>query len=464
MVTLLVRRVVPLAAVALVLASIVRIQHVPAAVADTWFHLRFGEEFLSGTWSLRHPGHLGTHDSADWVPTQWLPQVAMAWLDDHVGIGGVVFAGGFVQLLITVLVYVSCRRAGAPLPAAMATAVAMMAASPGLSARPQLLSYLLVVAVAYAWLATARDGRPRWWVVALAWAWPMLHGMWPIGISISVVGVLGIALQGEVRGRPLLRLAAIPVLSVVVAVLNPLGPAVLRSLFDVGSRASYFSEWGPADFTEPAAALLAVMIALVLLSGLRSAPVPWVHVLLALLALAWALYSVRTTPVAALILAPLLAAAIQRVVPDGGPLSRPELAALLVILVVATTALAVVSARRASEDVVGDWVDSRLDALPAGATVLNDWPSGAYLLDRHPDLHLVMHGYGDVFTDAELERNADLVRLAPGWDDLVADLAPDAALLDPDSSLGYAVEHQLGWTRVEGDDDLVLLVPVPPQP
>ena len=72
-----------------------------------------------------------------------------------------------------------------------------------------------------------------------------------------------------------------------------------------------------------------------------------------------------------------------------------------------------------------------------------------------------MHGYGDVFTDAELERNADLVRLAPGWDDLVADLAPDAALLDPDSSLGYAVEHQLGWTRVEGDHDYVLLTPPP---
>src|SRR5690606_37331384 len=98
----------------------------------------------------------------------------------------------------------------------------------------------------------------------------------------------------------------------------------------------------------------------------------------------------------------------------------------------------------------------------AGTKVLNDWPSGSYVLASHPDLQLVMHGYGDVFTDAELARNAELVRTEPGWDDVVAGLDADVALLDPDTSLGYAVEHQLGWTRIEGDDDFVLLQP--PQP
>ena len=459
MVTFVVRRVVPLAALALVLGSIVRIQHVPVAVSDTWFHLRFGRELLSGAWSLRDPGHLGVYDSADWVPTQWLPQVGMAWLDDRLGIGGVVFAGGVLQLFLVVLLYLVSRRVASPLPAAMATAVATMAASPGLSARPQLFSYLLVVVTTYAWLETARDGRPRWWVVAVAWAWPMLHGMWPIGISISAVAVVGIALQREVRGRALLRLVAIPLLSALVTVASPLGPAVVRSVLAVGSRASYFAEWGPADFTEPAAALLAVIVALVLMSGLRSAPVHWAHVLLTLLALAWALYSVRTTPVAALMLAPLLAAAVQRVVPEGGTMSRPELAALLVLLLVATTALAVVTARRASEEVVPAWVDARLDALPARARLLNDWPTGAYLLAAHPDLDLVMHGYGDVFTPAELERNADVARLEPGWDEHVSELGVDAALLDPGAELGYAVEHVLGWARLEGDDDFVLLTP-----
>jgi hypothetical protein len=290
----------------------------------------------------------------------------------------------------------------------------------------------------------------------------MLHGMWPVGISVSLAGAVGMALQHGGGSRAALRWAVIPSASLVVTLLSPLGSSVVRGLFEVGSRSSYFAEWGPTDFTQPAAAVIAIVVAVVVLAGLRSGPMPWVHVLLVLLGLAWALYSVRTTPVAAFILGPLLAAAIQRVVPEGEPVSRPELASVVAMLLVACAALVPVAANRASDEVVAGWIDQRLDALPPGTRVLNDWPTGSYLLARHPDLQLVMHGYGDVFTDDELERNADLVRTQPGWDRLVEDLDADVALLDPDTSLGYAVEHLLAWTRVQGDDDLVLLEP--PQP
>ncbi len=458
MISLVVRRIVPLAALGVILAGMIRSQGVPGPTSDTWFHLRFGEEFLT-TWSLRDPGHLGAYDSAQWVPTQWLPQMGMAWVDDRVGIGGVVFVTGVLLMLLAVSVYLSCRQLASPLPAAIACVVAMAAASPGLSGRPQLFSYLLVVATTSAWLATARDGRPRYWVIGLAWLWPMLHGMWPVGISISLVAVVGLALQARGLPRSVLRCAAVPVLSLAVAVLNPLGISVVRGLLDVGSRSQYFAEWGATDFTKPAAFVLAALIAIVVLAGLRSDPLPWVHVMLGLLGLAWALYSLRTTPVAALILAPLLASAVQRIVPEVGPPSRSELVSVTGMFLVGCLALSFVAVQRASDEVVAGWVERRLDDLPPGTLVLNDWPVGAYLLYRHPDLELVMHGYGDVFTDAELARNVDLIRLNPGWDEELAALDADVAILDPDTSLGYAVEHVLGWTRVEGDDDLVMLAP-----
>ena len=66
------------------LAFIVRGQFMPHVRNDTWFHLRFGREFLEG-WSLRNPGHLGVFDTADWIPTQWLSQMGMAWLEYHGG-------------------------------------------------------------------------------------------------------------------------------------------------------------------------------------------------------------------------------------------------------------------------------------------------------------------------------------------------------------------------------------------
>jgi hypothetical protein len=457
-ITTLVRRALPLVGLGVLLGLIVQTQHAPQASADAWFHLRFGHEFLTN-WTVRDPGHLGMYDTAEWLPTQWLPQMGMAWTQEQFGIAGLVWITGVLVMLLAVTIFVSCRGHAAQLPAATATGLALMAASPGLSARPQLLSYLFVTLTAAAWFATARDGRPRYWTIGLAWAWPMLHGMWPIGISISVVALAGIALQRDQSRRTMTRLAAIPVLSCLVTLLNPLGPSVVLSLFDVGGRSEYFAEWGPTDFTAPAAAVLAIMFAIVFVAGMRSPSIPWIHALLSLLALAWALYSMRTTPVAALILAPVLAAQLQTLVPDGQRISAREGVSLAVMFAASCLVLVAVASHRASEQVVPAWVDQRLDALPDNTRVLNDWGTGSYMLFRHPQLDLVMHGYGDVFTDEELARNAALSRLEPGWDERVADLDVTVALVDPDSPLGYALESQSGWQRVEGDEHFALLTP-----
>ncbi len=52
--------------------------------------------------------------------------------------------------------------------------------------------------------------------------------------------------------------------------------------------------------------------------------------------------------------------------------------------------------------------------MPPGTKVLNDWALGGYLMWRYPQLDLVMHGYGDTFTTAELTRNNDLLLTAAG--------------------------------------------------
>ena len=69
MITTLVRRVLPIAVIAVLLGALVRAQARPPLAADGYFHLRMGHELLGG-WSIRNPGHLGPFDTADWVPTQ----------------------------------------------------------------------------------------------------------------------------------------------------------------------------------------------------------------------------------------------------------------------------------------------------------------------------------------------------------------------------------------------------------
>lgn len=458
MITTLVRRVVPLMGLAACLVLLVRFQHVPPIGSDAWLHLRLGEEFRDG-WALSNPGHLGVFDSATWYPTQWASQIGMSWMDSRFGIGGVVWLAGTLILLLPVVIYLSCRRHAAPLPAALATFVAVAAAAPGLSARPQVISYLFVALVTAAWLETARDGRPRWWIVALTWVWVPLHGMWVVGISISVAAVIGIALARTCERRQLLRLAAIPLLSAAVSLATPLGLDVVRSVTGVGARNDVLTEWGPPDFTSTSTLFLVLMIAIVLLVSLRGGPLDWPIVALLGLSMAWGLYSVRTTVVAGVMLAPLVAMALQRLVPADSRARGREVATVAAMTVLASVGLAIVSAQRADEPVVAGWVDERLDSMPPGTRVLNDWELGHYAMSRHPQVQLVMHGYVDMFTTAELERNIAIATLEAKWDTEVTDLDVDYGFVDPDSRLGYALVNQLGWTTIEGDDDYVLLEP-----
>ena len=117
MITFVVRRVVPLCALALTLWFCIERQRLQVPEADGWFHLRIGDEFLSD-WSIADPGHLGVYDTAEWVPTQWASQMAMASARNLGGLDAVVWMVGVIQLVLIVVIYLGCRTTTAPLPAA----------------------------------------------------------------------------------------------------------------------------------------------------------------------------------------------------------------------------------------------------------------------------------------------------------------------------------------------------------
>lgn len=458
MLTVLVRRVLPMIGLLVILASLVRGQRPPVPEGDTYFHLRMGDEFLGG-WSITRPGHLSPFDSADWIATQWLSQLAMSWMSDAAGLAGVLWAAGVLMIVLVLAVYCSCRVWAAPLPAALVTGMVYVAAAPGLSARPQLISYLMVMVVTAAWLATGRDGRPRYWLVPLSWLWVPLHGMWIIGIIIGFAAVLGLALERRFGTKELVRLASIPILSGLVVLLTPVGTDAYRSLLVVGTRATYFAEWASPDLLTISGVTMLTMIALVVLVGLRRDPLAWHLICLVAVAAAWGLYSERTVPVAALMIAPLTARAVQSFLPPTITMRPFELATIGALAIVSISALGVVLAERADDAVVPPWLDARLEAMPGETRILNDWDSGAYFLWRHPEKYFVMHGYGDVFTDAEIVRNADIMRLQPEWDQEIRRLRVDVAVLPRETPLEYSLSQVLCWRTLEGDEEFVLMVP-----
>ncbi|WP_210438159.1 hypothetical protein [Nocardioides xinjiangensis] len=458
MITIVIRRVVPLIGLGVLMLGFGWQQRLPPAESDLWFHLRLGQEFLDG-WSVQHPGHLGQLDSAEWTPTQWLTQLVMAWGMDRGGPIGVVWATSVVLVVLIVCTYVTCRGVAAPLPATLAVTVGIVAASPGLSPRPQMLSYVFIMATLAAWLGSARDGRPRYWLLAVAWVWPMCHGLWPVGLSIAVAVLTALALQRRFPAKTLMPLGLVAIGSFAVSALTPTGVDAYRSLFVVGTRTEYFAEWGAPDFTSLPGAVLGLMFVVVVAAGFRQQPVPWVEVAIVLLALIWSLYSLRTTVVGSLLLTPALASTIGRLAPSTGPVQRPESLALFVMGLASAVVLAVHLHVHPAGPVVPRWVDARLDAMPPASRVLNDWNTGSYFVFRHPDLAWAMHGYGDVFTDAEIKRNSDLEQLNAGWETELRKLDVDIALLDPKSPLGYTLAHVQGWDVLQSDHRFALMVP-----
>ena len=42
-----------------------------------------------------------------------------------------------------------------------------------------------------------------WWAVPLMWVWAMCHGMWPLGVIIGAVAVVGLLVDGRsAAGEP----------------------------------------------------------------------------------------------------------------------------------------------------------------------------------------------------------------------------------------------------------------------
>lgn len=417
---------------------------------DTYFHLRLGEEFLDG-WEARSPESVTRYATAEWTPTQWLGQVAMAAAERAGGLTAVAFVAALAAIALMLCFYLAARRHASVPVAAILLPVALIGTVSATSARPQILSLMAITLITSAWLATARTGRTPWWIVPLTWLWAMTHGMWISGVLISAVACAGLFLDRPRDLRSAGRHLAVPVLSFVAALATPLGPDVVSALARVGGITSYFQEWSSPALLSPGSLAGALLLTVVVVVAVRASwKLDWTTVLLTLLAAAWLFYTVRTVAVATAMLVPLAAAALSHG-RTRQPWSRAERwcvpgAVALAIALASITVTAQPSFDRHRDSAA----HSSIAQLPPGAGVLNEWGEGGYDMWRHHALAFVQHGYGDMFTEPELRRNVTLFSLDPGWYAEVEGTGVTDALLYVDSRLTAALEEK-GWVVVAVD-------------
>lgn len=449
-------RAIPSLVLAGTIAALVRASALPLNNTDTYFHLRYGHEFLNG-WSLRDPGSVSTFATAHWVPTQWLPEMAMAKVEDWFGLAGVAWLSGLQILALVVTLYLVSRRWGSRLLVSVLVMAATSASYLSMSMRPQVLSYLLVVISLGAWLRTRDDGRLRWWLIPLTWLWAMVHGMWPIGIGLGCLTLVGLALDHALPRRDLVRGTAIPLLSAVAAACTPVGPELYAQLVRVQDRAHFFSEWGRPDPVSFSWIVLAMVLVVAVVSLVRVRPVRWLDVLLVAVCVLCSLWSWRTVPVAAVMAVPVVAILSGRRQRSRVPLERLERMLVLGSAALALVLLAIwVPFTSRAPLAEPDWLDPSMRSLPAGTKVVDAWDLGGYLMWRYPQLDPLMHGYGDSFTVAELQRNLDIQEVSPGWEAELRRTGCTVAVVRPTSQLAPAL-LRAHWTVVHRSPHLLEL-------
>ncbi|WP_182380374.1 hypothetical protein [Nocardioides sp. WS12] len=449
----------PLAGV-LVAAVLATLASRPFRAFDTYFHLRFGDEFRNG-WSLAHPGQVSTASTNDWAPTQWLPQIGMSWLADVFGDPGLVVLFAALVSGFTAAVYLLVRRHAKPGTAVTLTAVVLLGCLPSLSLRPQVLSYVFLVAVLASWDLARRTGRLPWWLVPLAWLWAASHGMWILGVGASAVLAVAVCLERRSTRPEVLRLVAIPAGMLLAACVTPVGPRLVSAILLVNARGDHFVEWRAPELVTLAAAPVTVLLALSVLLLVRRDGVRPYDIALLGLGCVFAIYSNRTLPLALVVLALVVARELTALRQERGtradtrPAGRRELAVVAALAVGVVVLAPALPLRDVPADEVRPFA-GLLDDLPDETVVLTDRTIGAVLLWTDPGLDIPMHGYGDVYTDAELNAYDDLFLLEPGWEDTLGDLDTHVALLPDDIPLAAALEER-GWSAVKKTNDLVYL-------
>lgn len=441
----------------------------PFAEPDFWWHLRVGEHILD-TGQIHGRDPWARFADRPYMATQWLPEAVTAAAYRVFGLGAVLWLRTAAIVAMTVVVYLSCRRFAGRLPAALAAGFAIMGAGASLNPRPQLISFVFFAITMYAWLATTRDLRPRWWLVPLFWVWASSHGLWMFGILLGLVVTAALVADPRIAlsRRQALQLVAVNVVSCFAIALTPLGPGLLSAPLTVANTASGIAEeWYPTPLNNAfSITTVSVIVATAILWVRRPQRRPlWQLALLALSA-GLTLWMWRLVPLGSILGAPLFASALSEHLParrEG--FSRMEkkaiLAGTLTALVVAAGAAATSLGERAARYPESmSRISAALREVPSQSVIFADFGVSGWLLWNHPTLTPVMDLRMEMYPADHVAGYIRASAAKPGWDRFVAGTGATYALVERKSAISDALKQRKEW-RVIASSPMFLLLEAP---
>ncbi|MFC8503760.1 hypothetical protein ACFUC1_15490 [Pedococcus sp. NPDC057267] len=458
------RRHAPTALFCLLLLLTARTAGTGLSDPDTPWHVLAGRHLWT-TGAFSGPDPYSSFTTKPWVLNQWLPDLLLAAADHLGGLPAVVWLAQAWRVLLCVLLLIACRQRADGLSAASVAAVAVLGTADSLSPRPQLVGFALLVITVSAWLNTASDGRPRWWLLLVAYVWACSHGTWVVGVTVGIATILGMLADRRLDRKSALRLASIPLGSAALAVLTPLGPALLTSFQTVHAVSPYIQEWrAPTSATLSVIATSALLLVVPVAWVARRSTWSWTYMTLWLVGLVWSVSSMRTVAVGAIIVAPIAASAVSAAVRHRRrPVSTAERVLVAWAAALSLVASAVLAAHTPETPVgVPHRFDTLLSNLPAGTVVYNADALGGWLMYSHPQLSHTADTRAEIYGPILARSYLDVMAARPGWEEDLEHFAPRAVILEKGLPVVDALRSR-GWQVLGADAGYVLLEPGTPR-
>lgn len=435
---------------------------------DSYWHVLVGEELLEtqtatglgDSWAWYSP-------SMPWTTSQWLSEAMMALLVKAGGWNALVYATTAAAIaLVAAIVWVVLRRASGP-RAVLLIGLAALPLVQWINVRPAMLSLVATVMVAHVADRTLTTGcLPRWWSLPLIALWANLHGQWVIApAAIGVAGVLYWLADRHRRYSSLRRTVLFVVAMVLAGCLTPLGFRSLTLAFTLRDTTSHLDEWQPVYFMSWEFLPLALVGGVLVWRWTRQASRPSTHeVAYALVWAAFGMTAERNALVAALLLLPLAARALDRPSAhearhDVSSFGRLGLVGTFAVVAVLTAvSLTRVEGLSAATPLA---IAQRLSTDYDSVRVLNQYNSAGVLAAfGPPGIQLGIDGRAERYGREYIDRYLDVFALrGDDWAPFLIEFQPEAAVVERGDPIGHVLINDWGWEITLEDPPYLLLAP-----
>jgi hypothetical protein len=450
------------------------------ADTDMYWHLATGQ-YIAETHTIPMSDPFSwTMHGMPWVDVHWLSQVIMYvvyWLSGFAGL-----ALGVALLAVVAFAFVWKQMSGGVFIRAAIILLAATAASPNLTPRSQMATFVLVAALGYLLFLYKWRQVDRLWVVPLIFVlWVNMHGGYIAGFMLVGAFIAGEAignllhLSGDeiVSWRRLGKVLIITFISGAVLLINPYTIAALQLPFktvNIGVLQDFIQEWASPNFHQVSLQPMLWMLLLTLVAiGFSRRRLDLTDALTLTLFATITFLAQRNLGLFALICAPILSRHVsaiakrshwgQRSLSKGKPIVN---AALLGLIIAAVALYTIV--------ILSPTAQSKAEAksLPAAAAnwiaqnrpngpLFNSYNWGGYLLWRLGDEYPVyVDGRTDVYDDAFLRNFLAITLVGSDYDRRLTNTGAAILLIESGSVLDNFLARNTQWHEVYRDEIAVV--------